>query len=324
MSRYRLATVGIGSLLCCIAAFAANAERACARGAGDFCLVAAANTPSAREARPNGWTEARTGAWGQWASGSRMRFGGTPTTERNPIQQQDEPDVNVPQVGRISLDAASLGARRLPRTGYGAALQPLEPTETGIHGSYPLSESFSLDVTAGKGRVGLRAALPDPGHVSGTGFGLAAGPVYDRTAWSVALNASRQFGAFGIGGRIGYVDVRDQPETYFDALGSSSRLGAERSMNLRRSFLGIDASYDVTRNWQLHGGAIYRRDEGRPAASFMGFGTPLAADRDEKEWGVGVRYYGWRNFRLNVEYLKSSGRDQFGNESLLFMGRFDF
>ena len=320
MSRYRLAIVWIGLALCS----AANAESACGRGSGAFCLVAAANAPGAREARPSGWTDAgASAAWSQWASGSRMRFGGAPVAERSQAQQ-DEPEANAPQIARIPLDAASLGVRRLPRTGFGAGLQPLEATETGLHGSYPLSESFSLDVTAGKGRIGLRAALPDPAHVPATGFGFPAGTAYDRTAWSVALNAARHFGSFGIGGRIGYVDVRDQPEMLFDPSGSTMRLGTERAMNLRRSFLGIDASYDVTRNWQLHGGAIYRRDEGRPSVSFQSLGTPMASDRDEKEWGVGVRYYGWRNFKLNVEYLKTSGRDQFGNESLLFLGRFDF
>ena len=324
MSRHRLAAAGIGFVLCLAAAFQVNAENRCARGEGDFCLVVATNGPSAREARSNAWSETRSSTWVQWASGSRMRLGGAPVGPRYAIEP-DEPEAAVaPQIDRISLDAASLGVRRLPRNVYGASLQPFAAGEAAIYGSYPLGESFSLDVTAGRGRVGLRAAVPDPAHAAVTGLGFPAGPGYDRTAWSVALNASRHIGAFGIGGRIGYVDVRDQPELLFDTSGSSLRLGSERAVNMRRSFLGIDAVYDVARNWQLHGGAIYRRDEGRPGTSFLSFGTLPAADRDEKEWGVGVRYYGWRNFRLNVEYLKSSGREQFGNESLLFMGRFDF
>ena len=323
MSRYRLAAVGSGFALCVVAAFAANAANPCARGAPDFCLVAAANTPGAREARPTGWTEARANGWAHWAYGSRMRPDGAAAGGRDALQPE-EPEAAAPRIGRISLDEASQGVRRLPRTGYGVGLQPLEPTETGIYGSYPLAESFRLDVAAARGRLGLRAAAPELAQSAPAAYGFAAGPAYDRTAWSVALNASRQFGALGVGGRLGYVDVRDQPELLYDTSGSMLRLGSERTVNLRRSFLGIDASYDLARNWQLHGGAMYRRDEGRPGAAFMSLGAQPGADRDEKEWGIGVRYYGWRNFRLNVEYMKSSGQSQFGNESLLFMGRFDF
>jgi hypothetical protein len=201
----------------------------------------------------------------------------------------------------------------------------VDPSAAAIYGSYFLSESFSLDVTAGKGRIGLRAVTPETAYSSGIGTGFPAGAGFDRTAWSVALNATHQIGALGIGGRVGYVDLRDQPEMLFDSAGSSLRLGGERAMTLRRSYLGIDASYDLARNWQLHGSAVYRRDEGRPGVSLVsGLGAMPYADRDEKEWGIGVRYYGWRNFKLNVEYLRTSGREQFGNESLLFMGRFDF
>jgi len=313
MSRRRLAADICIGLCCLVAPFAVSAESRCARGEGDFCLVKVAKGPSARDARTVGWA--------QWASGSRMRPGGAVAPE-TPAVDSDEPEAASGYIGRIPLDAAAPGVRPNPRLGYGARLQPADPAAAAIHGSYFLGESFSLDVTAGRGRIGLRTATPEPAY--GAGTGLFPWPAYDRTAWSVALNATRQIGALGIGGRIGYVDLRDQPESLFDG-GSSLRLGGERTATLRRSFLGIDASYDVARNWQLHGAAVYRRDEGRPGMSMTtGFGAMPFADRDEKEWGVGVRYYGWRNFKLNVEYLRTSGRDQFGNESLLFMGRFDF
>ena len=140
----------------------------------------------------------------------------------------------------------------------------------------------------------------------GPGIGFPSGVGFDRTAWSVALNATHQIGAFGVGGRIGYSDVRDSPELLAEAGGSALRLSGERAPSMRKSFLGVDASYDLSRNWQFHGGAIYRRDEGRSGTALVsGLGALQAGD--EKEFGVGVRYYGWRNFRLNVEFLKTRG-----------------
>ena len=310
MSRHHVAAAAAFLVLVLIMPFAAQADSPCARGATEFCLGTAVKVPS---------TVLET-SWTHWAAGSRMRLGGWSSGAY--VIEADEPDGAAPYVGRIPLAAAAQGARLHPRLGYGLGVQS-NPAGA-MFASFPLSESFSLDLTAGKGRIGLRAAPPDAAYALGPGSALQAGPGFDRAAWSIALNASRQIGAFGIGGRIGYVDVRDQPDVLFDTGGASLAWGGERTLSLRKSFLGFDASYDITRNWQLHGGAIYRRDEGRMSASLPGFGAPYATDRDEKEWGIGVRYYGWRNFKLNVEFLKSSGRDQFGNESLLFTGRFDF
>ena len=315
MSRRRFAAgISLG-LWCVVASFAASAESRCARGEGDFCLVRTANGTSVRDVHLVGWA--------QWASGSRMRQDGAGARDTRG-SDPDEAQAASSYVGRIPLEAAAPGGRAYPRLGFGTRLQAADPSAAAVYGSYFLSESFSLDVTAGKGRIGLRAITPEPAYTLGGGAGFPVGPGLDRTAWSVALSTTHQIGALGIGGRIGYVDLRDQPEMLFDG-SSAVRLSGERAMTLRRSFLGFDASYDLARNWQLHGGAVYRRDEGRSGgASMTGFGAMPYADRDEKEWGVGVRYYGWRNFKLNVEYLKTSGRDQFGNESLLFMGRFDF
>ena len=312
MSRHLLATAGACLALGVTVPFGASADSRCARGADEFCLGSTTSASPAREARGKGWAN--------WASGSRMRLGGP--LARGAVEA-DEPDAAPVPVVPIALPAAGLGTRLQPGAAYGASLQTPDP-ETAIYGSYPLGESFSLDMTAARGRIGLRGLASDPAYAAAPGVGFSTGSAIDRTAWSVSLNAARQIGAFGIGGRIGYVDVRDQPELLFDAGGPTlGGLGAERATSLRRSFLGVDASYDIGRNWQLHGGAMYRRDEGRANPMFSSLGT-LHAAGDEKEWGVGVRYYGWRNFKLNVEYLKTSGREQFGNEALLFLGRFDF
>ena len=306
MSRQRLAAACIFLGLCCATPFA-SADSACARGEKEFCLGA----PTAREARSSSWV--------QWASGSRMRWGSAPAAASEGVGDELAPGY----VGRIPVDAAAPGARSYARAGFGASWQALDPAAAAVYGSYPLSESFSLDLTAGKGRVGLRSAASDAAYAVGPGIGFPSGLGFDRTAWSVALNATRQIGAFGVGGRIGYADVRDSPELLSEAGGSALRLSGERALSMRKSFLGFDASYDLSRNWQFHGGAIYRRDEGRSGMALMS-GLGGLQTGDEKEFGVGVRYYGWRNFKLNVEFLKTSGREQYGNESLLFMGRFDF
>ena len=314
MSRHRLASASVFLGLCCAMPLVASADGRCARGESEFCLGASLHAPAAREARASGW--------GHWATGSRLRWGAAPVIS-GPGTEADEVVIAPAYVSRIPVDAAAPGVRPYWRDGLGVGLQALDPAAVGLYGSYPLSESFSLDLTAGKGRIGMRSPGLDAAYVAASGFGFSAGPGFDRTAWSVALNATHQIGALGIGGRIGYVDVRDHPELLSDASGSALRLGGERASSARKSFLGVDASYDLGRNWQFHGAAIYRKDEGRSGTALMtGFGALQTGD--EKEWGVGVRYYGWRNFKLNVEFLKTSGREQFGSESLLFMGRFDF
>src|SRR5262245_44731527 len=109
MSRRRLAT-GIYLGLCCLVApFAVSAEGRCARGDGDFCLVKVANGPSARDARMVGWA--------QWASGSRMRPGGTVTQDTRAVESE-EPEAASGSIGRIPLDAAAPGVRPYPRLGY--------------------------------------------------------------------------------------------------------------------------------------------------------------------------------------------------------------
>lgn len=95
---------------------------------------------------------------------------------------------------------------------------------------------------------------------------------------------------------------------------------------MRQTYLGVDASYGFAQNWQLHGSAVYRRDADIRLSTGLASATGGLAhgERDEKEWAVGLRYYGWRNFALNVEFLKTSGREAFPSESLTFTGRFGF
>lgn len=308
MSRMRLAAAVFPVAVALMVPFAASADRSCARPGGDCREATTARAAPA-------------GGWARWAAGARMRMDGWTA---GPAHGFEPGAWEQPDASPLAIDRLLPAARLYPRAGYGAGMQALDPDAAASYVSYPLGESVRLDLTAGSGRrIGLRASGSDLPHGVGSGpHGLPFAQGADRTSWSVALNASRQIGAFGIGGRIGYVDVRDHADALFDA--SILRFGAERA-SLRRSFLGIDASYDIGRRWQLHGGAMVRRDEARSAMALSSVASPIAiGDRDEREWGVGVRYYGWRNFRLNLEFLKTSGRDQLGSESLLFMGRFDF
>jgi hypothetical protein len=166
-----------------------------------------------------------------------------------------------------------------------------------VYGSYLMSDALSLDLSAG------------------------------RVVRSLTLNAARQIGTFGIGGRIGYLDTRVPPDWYLEPGFLTSGRSIDRTVAPRQAFVGIDAIYGFGRNWQLRGAAVYRRDLARDYAWSRlpnGVGVPQLADRDEREWAVGVRYYGWHNFALNLEFLKTSGGYPFGNESLTLTGRIGF
>src|SRR5262245_54133132 len=165
MSRHRLAAASIYLGLCFAVPFAANAENHCARGEADFCLGKPHNAPSRAQAHLTGWTH--------WAAGSRMRLGGAPAGGSSVIEPDETETSPQTHVGRIPLDAAAPGARLYPRAGYGARLQSVDPAAAALYGSYPLSESFSLDVTAGKGRIGLRTGGAEPAYGAGAGLGLA-------------------------------------------------------------------------------------------------------------------------------------------------------
>jgi hypothetical protein len=236
------------------------------------------------------------GGWGLWAPGSRARV--EPRVALRDVQPDTLPlGGDLLRAGRFLLRVAPVNdapfeTNRRDRFGLPDGKAETPP----VYGSYLLNDSISLDVSAGK--------------VS-----------------SFTLNAAHPIGTFGIGGRIGYFDMRVPQDWYLEPGFPRSRQSNDRTVALRQAFVGVDAIYGFGRNWQLRGAAVYRRDVARDYAWSglpNGVGVPQLADRDEREWAVGVRYYGWHNFALNLEFLKTSGGYQFGNESLTLTGRIGF
>lgn len=228
------------------------------------------------------------------------------------------------------LDPLTLGSARLGER-LAALVRPTGSQDSDsqmviVQGSYPISHSLSLDVSLGRGRMddGLRRAeMP---------AALGSLPTWrsyhesNRSLWSLALSATRQYGALGLGARLGHMDVRERQESYIDLGGSAVRPSGSRPLTIGQTYLGVDASYGLGRAWELHGAALYRhvsRDDARPTGA-VSSATLAFADRNEREWAVGVRFYGGRNFRLNLEYLNTQGRDIFRTESLMFTGRIEF
>jgi len=238
------------------------------------------------------------GGWGLWTSGSRTRI--------DPLVRLGAVEPNTWSLEGDLLRAGKFLLRMAPgnddgpfetsrRDRFGPPDEKADmPT---VYGSYLVSDALTLDLSAGK--VGR----------------------------SLTLNAARQIGTFGIGGRIGYLDTRIPPDGYLEPGFLRSGRSIDRTVVPRQAFVGIDATYGFGSNWQLRGAAVYRRDLARDYAWNglpNGVGVPQLADRDEREWAVGVRYYGWHNFALNLEFLKTSGGYSFGNESLTLTGRIGF
>ncbi len=192
-----------------------------------------------------------------------------------------------------------------------------------------MSDAVSVDMTLGRGWGETTQARLDPTSLIGVPLIVRGSYDSDRTLWSLVLNASRQIGPWGFGGRVGYLHAREEQDGYRETGGPSARIVADRTVSLGQAFLGVDGSYGINRNWQLHGAAIYRRDTSRNEGR-SGGGLPTAVgavqpdDRDEIEWIVGLRFYGGRRFTMNLEYLNTAGRDRFKNEALSLIGRIDF
>lgn len=236
------------------------------------------------------------GSWGLWASASRERV--EPRVMLGAAEPNTWPvDGDLLRAGRFLLRVAPVNDDPFEtsrRYRFGPQDEKVDmPT---VYGSYLMSDAISFDLSAGKVR-------------------------------SLTLNAARQIGTFGIGGRIGYLDTRVPPDWYLEPGFLRSGRSIDRTVAPRQAFVGIDAIYGFGRNWQLRGAAVYRRDLARDYAWSglpNGVGAPQLAHRDEREWAVGVRYYGWHNFALNLEFLKTSGGYSFGNESLTLTGRIGF
>lgn len=268
--------------------------------------------------------------WGVWAAVSRARFEGTvPVVPYDADLDTLTLGVDRLLAGRFLLGGALIHERVDTRTRYNFGGQDGTGNTVTLYGSYLVSDAISIDLTVGKGRIDTDQTRLDPASAVGVPLFLRSNYDSDRSLWSLTFNASRQFSALGVGARVGYLNARERQEGYSEVGGPSARVVTNRTVSLGQLFGGVDASYGLSRSFQMHGAMLYRRDTSRNDGR-NGGGLPNAVgsvqptDRDELEWVVGLRFYGGRGRRLNLEYLNTSGRDQFKNESLTITGRFDF
>jgi len=268
--------------------------------------------------------------WGVWGALGRARFEGTvPVVPYDADLDTLTLGIDRLLAGRFLLGGALIHERLDTRTRYNFGGQDGTGNTLTLYGSYLVSDAISIDLTVGKGRISTDQTRLDPASAVGVPLILRSNYDSDRSLWSLTFNASRQFGALGLGARLGYLDARERQDGYLELGGPSARTVTDRTVALGQAFAGLDASYGISRSFQLHGAMLYRRDTSRNDGR-NGGGLPNAigavqpTDRDEMEWVLGLRFYGGRGLRLNLEYLNTSGRDQFKNESLTFTGRFDF
>jgi hypothetical protein len=268
--------------------------------------------------------------WDLWAAGMRTRFDGRiPSYAYRAAAESNLAAPGQWDVRAFVVEGPRFGASRPGLSPYSGKLYGFGSTnEAAVLGRYPLTDSINFEMAAGRALFSSNA-WRGAGEAAGPSLTMRPGYEVGRALWSLSLSSTSALGPVGITGRVGYLSGRE----YYDAqsLGGEGgvRIGGERVQVLRQSFVGVDASYGFARSWQLHGGAAMRRDLTSAESRFgVGWSGPSGAyampDRDEREWMVGVRYYGWRNFALNVEYLRTSGRDLFGGETLTLTGRFGF
>lgn len=264
--------------------------------------------------------------WALWVSARRSDFAGRVAIAPYSARMSTASLGADKLVGsRLSLGFAVSHERTDTRTRFNAGGQHLTGATLIGYGSYLVSEHLSADFNGGWGRHEAHQNRVDPAN----GATLTARHDNRRRFAAANLNYSRPVGAWHFGAHLGLLEAREVQDGYTEGGGPSARVVRERTVKLTQAALGADLAYDLGRGWQAYGGLTYRhdlsRDDGASAGGLPGnVGNTQPSDRNELEWVLGLRLFGGRQFTASLEFLKTSGRDQFDNEALTLLGRYDF
>lgn len=268
--------------------------------------------------------------WAVWASYGRSEFDSTVAVA--PYSGDlDTLRIGVDRLfaGRYSLGIAALVDRLDTRTKYNGGGQDVDGYAVVPYFTWLISERFSLDLNAGAGRSDATQNRIDPASVPGSPSILSASYKARRSFWSATFNGLHPAGDWTFGGRAGYLYAREVQDGFQETGGPSARNVASRTVYLGQLFAGADAAYRFAGGFEAHAAAVYRydstRDDGRAGGGLpAAVGATTPGDRSEWDWTIGLRWYGARGLTLAAEYLRTEGRDQFDNQAINLLARFEF
>src|SRR5688572_21531908 len=268
--------------------------------------------------------------WGVWGGYGRARFEGSVAVAPYTAKLHSARLGADKTLGeRFILGAALIFDRLDTDTRFNGGGQDADTTTFAPYLVFRVNDVVSIDLNAGTGRVDADQHRIDPASAPGAPRILTASFDGRRKFWSATFNAMKPIGDWTVGGRVGYLDSREDQDGYTETGGPSARTVLERNLKLAQVFAGVDAAYRFHDNLELYAGGIYRRDSSRDDGGTAGglpsaVGSTQPSDRTESEWTLGVRFFGGRSLTLGAEWVKTTGRDRFKHDAINLLARYDF
>ena len=190
------------------------------------------------------------------------------------------------------------------------------------YAAYLINDIFSADVVIGYSNLGT-----DTDRIDNVSGGTILGD-FDAERWFVAtnLNATVSYEQWLLGGRIGYLYVTEDQDSYFETGPNTARSIGRRHIDLAQVVVGFDVAYSFNK-FEPYATFTYLNDLGRDNGTGAG-GLPGAVgatqpdDDDEIQAGLGIRYFG-NNYSGTAEWTNVIGRDTFDGNNFLLTLRFD-
>ena len=274
-------------------------------------------------------SEDASSGWAAWASYGKSSYGSrSSVTPSNATLHSLRLGADRLLRGRYSLGAAVAAERLDVTTRFNGGAEDGDSIMLIPYFTILASDALSVDFNAGLGNVSERQNRIDPVSVPGAPAILTSSYDARRRFHSVTVNGMREIGNWVLGGRIGYIDSRENQDGYTERGGPSARTVRDRAVKLRQVLLGADAAYRLRGNFEVYGSGLHRRDitlddgggAGLPAAP----GGSGPGDRTQWDWTLGLRFYGSRGMTLAAEWMKTTGRELFVHRTVNLLARFDY
>ena len=191
------------------------------------------------------------------------------------------------------------------------------------YAAYLINDIFSADVVFGYTNLST-----DTDRIDNVSGGTILGD-FDAERWFIAtnINATVGYENWLLGGRLGYLYVTEDQDSYLETGPNTARSIGRRHIDLAQVIVGFDVAYSLNQ-FEPYATFTYLNDLGRDngigsAGGLPGaVGTTQPVDDDEIHAGLGVRYFG-NNFSGTAEWTNVIGRDTFDGNNFLLTLRFD-
>ena len=202
--------------------------------------------------------------------------------------------------------------------------QDVDGVSAGPYLAYLFNDTFSADFSLGFTYLKTEQDRIDPADASTLTADFSA----ERAFLAMNFNAVHYLGDVLLGARVGYLYAREDQQGYTEVGGPSIRTVLDRRLTLGQAYIGSDIAYGIG-HFEPYAHGVYRYDisvnDGASAGGLPGaFGNPQPQDRDEVQWGLGLRYFGPGGFTGQLEWVTTVGRELFDEDSITFLLRMDF